>query len=282
MNPQCRTLKKLDKILIREAFMDKCQTANGMFLPYLISDHSPAILRLPNGMARRKKAFRLSNFVTDKKEFMPTVKKAWEVEVEGHMMYKVVKKMKLMKPCLNNLSWKDGNIFERVTKLRECLKNIQAEVDKYPHNEDIKVKSFKILSEYYEVMKDENNLLMQKAKIEWLKDGNRNTEFFHKIIKGRMHKGRIVLVCNEKGERFENDQVAKQFVKHFQEFLSKKDVATEMPKDIIVFPNKLSIEETVKMCKDVSEVEVKNAMFDIEDSKAPGPDGYPARFYKSA
>nr|GFA81220.1 hypothetical protein [Tanacetum cinerariifolium] len=97
-----------------------------------------------------------------------------------------------------------------------------------------------------------------------------------------MHKGRIVSVCNEKGERFENDQVAKKFVKHFQEFLGKKDVVTKMPKDGIVFPNKLSFKETVMMCKDVSEVEVKNGMFDIEDSKAPGPDGYTARFYKSA
>ncbi|GKB31996.1 RNA-directed DNA polymerase, eukaryota, reverse transcriptase zinc-binding domain protein [Tanacetum coccineum] len=242
MNEYAETLKKLDRILISEAFMDKFQTANGMFLPYLISDHSPTILRLPNGMAKRKKDFRFSNFVTDKKEFSPIVKKAWEVEVEGHMMYKVS---------------------------RDSLKNIQAEVDKYPHNEDIKVKSCKILSEYYEAMKDENNLLMQKAKIEWLKDGYRNTEFFHKIVKGRMHKGRIVSVCNEKGERFENDQVAEQFVKHFQWFLGKKDVVTEMPKDKIVFPNKLSIEETIKMCKNVSEVEVKNVMFEIEDSKAP-------------
>nr|GFC33625.1 RNA-directed DNA polymerase, eukaryota, reverse transcriptase zinc-binding domain protein [Tanacetum cinerariifolium] len=57
MNPRCKTLKKLDRILINEAFMDKFQTTNGMFLPYLISDHSLAIIRLPNGMARRKKAF---------------------------------------------------------------------------------------------------------------------------------------------------------------------------------------------------------------------------------
>nr|GEV96344.1 hypothetical protein [Tanacetum cinerariifolium] len=35
------------------------------------------------------------------------------------------------------------------------------------------------------------------------------------------------------------------------------------------------------MCKSVSEVEVKNAMFEIDDSKAPGPDRYTARFYKS-
>ncbi|GKF64098.1 hypothetical protein Tco_0187546 [Tanacetum coccineum] len=130
--------------------------------------------------------------------------------------------MKLMKNGLNKLSWKDGNIFERVTKLKVSLEDVQAEVDKYPHNEEIKAKSCKILSEYYEALKDENDLLMQKANIEWLKDGDRNTAFFHKIIKGRMHKGRIVSFCNEKGERFENDQVAEQFVKHFEQFLGKK------------------------------------------------------------
>ncbi|GJX50220.1 hypothetical protein Tco_0277065 [Tanacetum coccineum] len=111
---------------------------------FWISDHSPALLKLPN--------------------------EAWKVDIEGHMMYKIVKKMKLMK---------------------------------------------QVLKEYYDAIRDENNLLMQKAKIEWLKDGDRNTEFFHKIIKGRMHKGRIMTICNEKRERFENEKVAEQFVKHF-------------------------------------------------------------------
>nr|GEZ31567.1 RNA-directed DNA polymerase, eukaryota, reverse transcriptase zinc-binding domain protein [Tanacetum cinerariifolium]GFC10665.1 RNA-directed DNA polymerase, eukaryota, reverse transcriptase zinc-binding domain protein [Tanacetum cinerariifolium] len=41
-------------------------------------------------------------------------------------------------------------------------------------------------------------------------------------------------------------------------------------------------EEADKMCRDVTVVEVKNAMFVIEDSKAPGPDIYTTRFYKSA
>ncbi|GJR26775.1 RNA-directed DNA polymerase, eukaryota, reverse transcriptase zinc-binding domain protein [Tanacetum coccineum] len=249
-NPKCKTLKKLDRIIINEAFVDKFHNSSGIFLPYMISDHSPTVLKLPNGMEKRRKAFRFSNFVMDKKEFIPIVKKAWEVDIEGHMMYRVVKNMKLLKLSLNKLSWVNGNIFERVKKLRECLKEIQIEVDKNPHDEEIKAKSCKILSEYYDAMKDENNL--------------------------------IVSICNEKGERFENDKIVEQFVKHFQEFLGKKDVVTDLPTEEIVFSNKLSREEKANMCRGVSEVEVKNAMFEIEDSKAPGPDGFTVRFYKSA
>nr|GEX75200.1 hypothetical protein [Tanacetum cinerariifolium] len=41
-------------------------------------------------------------------------------------------------------------------------------------------------------------------------------------------------------------------------------------------------DEAQRMCRGVCEVEIKNAMFDIDDSKTPGPDGFTARFYKSA
>ncbi|GJT18465.1 RNA-directed DNA polymerase, eukaryota, reverse transcriptase zinc-binding domain protein [Tanacetum coccineum] len=45
-----------------------------------ILNHSSATLKIPNGLEKRRKAFRFSNFVTDKKEFSSTVKKgvSWE------------------------------------------------------------------------------------------------------------------------------------------------------------------------------------------------------------
>ncbi|GKD72322.1 RNA-directed DNA polymerase, eukaryota, reverse transcriptase zinc-binding domain protein [Tanacetum coccineum] len=269
-NPECRTLKKLDRIMSNEVFIDKYQQAHGVFPPYLISDHSPAVLNIPKAMRRKKGAFRFSNFITDKEEFLPIVKDAWSVDIEGHMMYQVVKKMKLMKPMLKKLSWKNGNVFDRVISLKEQLMRVQAEVDTMPHDKEVKERSCKILNDYNEAMRDEYTMLLQKAKVEWLKDGDRNTVFFHKIIKGRMHKSRVMTICNEKGERFENDGVAEEFLKHFQEFLGKRDEVIEIPSDRIVFPNKLSTEEADRMCRSVNEVEVKNAMFDIDDSKAPG------------
>lgn len=36
------------------------------------------------------------------------------------------------------------------------------------------------------------------------------------------------------------------------------------------------------MIQEVTDQEIKAAMFDIEDEKAPGPDGFTAKFYKKA
>ncbi|GKE07344.1 RNA-directed DNA polymerase, eukaryota, reverse transcriptase zinc-binding domain protein [Tanacetum coccineum] len=72
-NPECKTLKKLDRVMVSEEFMDKYPNSHGIFLPYIISDHSPAILLIPNGGSKKKRAFRFSNFITEKEEFYPTV-----------------------------------------------------------------------------------------------------------------------------------------------------------------------------------------------------------------
>nr|GEY48047.1 hypothetical protein [Tanacetum cinerariifolium] len=56
-NPKCKTLKKLDRIMTNEAFMEKFPSSHGVFLPYLIFDHSHVVLKMPNGMEKRRKAF---------------------------------------------------------------------------------------------------------------------------------------------------------------------------------------------------------------------------------
>ncbi|GJY87461.1 RNA-directed DNA polymerase, eukaryota, reverse transcriptase zinc-binding domain protein [Tanacetum coccineum] len=101
------TLKKLDRIMVNEDFIDRFQQAHGIFLPYMIFDHSPIVVNIPNGVQKRKGSFRLSNFITDKKDFLPTLK--------------------------------NGNAFENVEKLRLEVKKCQNDVDKFPHNESIKV-----------------------------------------------------------------------------------------------------------------------------------------------
>ena len=136
-------------------------------------------------------------------------------------MFKLVKKLKALKRHMKNLSWSFDNLHQRVVDWREKLKIAQINVDKDPHNSSLKKDEADTLHEYKVAVQDEEKFLMQKAKIDWLSDGDRNSKFFHAVVKGKVHRSRIEVICNEQGERVEGNRVAEQFVKHFQDFLWK-------------------------------------------------------------
>ncbi|GKC90122.1 hypothetical protein Tco_1150771 [Tanacetum coccineum] len=162
------------------------------------------------------------------------------------------------------------------------LKEWQSKLDNDPFNAEIRKEETNILHEYREALSDENKLLKQKAKIEWLKEGDKNTTFFHKVVKGRKHLSRIESICNEDGRRFYGDDIPGQFVKHFKQFLGMESNTQPMEDNGDMFINKLSKEEANGMIHQVTDLEIKQAMFDIDNDKAPSPDGFTSCFLKMA
>nr|GEW14982.1 RNA-directed DNA polymerase, eukaryota, reverse transcriptase zinc-binding domain protein [Tanacetum cinerariifolium] len=67
-NPNSSIMKKLDRIMINEEFLQQFQNAHGMFLPSVISDHSPDVVTIPEGLKKRR-SFRFVNYIADKDEF---------------------------------------------------------------------------------------------------------------------------------------------------------------------------------------------------------------------
>ncbi|GJT84544.1 hypothetical protein Tco_1066261 [Tanacetum coccineum] len=100
-------------------------------------------------------------------------------------------------------------------------------------------------------MKDEENLLFQKAKIKWLSVGDRNNAYFNKVLKSRNHKSRIHQVRDNDGNMFQGNVVAGQFVKHFQEFLGSDVPVKDFEASCHLIKRKLSIDATNFMVKDV-------------------------------
>ncbi|GKD15510.1 RNA-directed DNA polymerase, eukaryota, reverse transcriptase zinc-binding domain protein, partial [Tanacetum coccineum] len=106
LNPQNSVLKKLDRAMVNEELLNHFPDANAIFLPYMVSDHSPVVVRFPYSFDKKKKAFRFANFITERDNFLPTVAAGWKIKVHGHKMYKLVKKMKALKHKLKEISWK--------------------------------------------------------------------------------------------------------------------------------------------------------------------------------
>ncbi|XP_071698715.1 uncharacterized protein [Rutidosis leptorrhynchoides] len=234
-NPNCSILRKLDRIMCNETFISTFPQAYGVFLPFLVSDHSPAVLNVPNGISRRKKSFRFMNHVANK-----------------------------------------------VQELKEKLVECQTAVEKSPHDPVLRKDASDILVLYELAKKDESTVLKQKAKIKWLSEGDRNTKFFHSILKGRKQKSRIDNVCDEHGNNYTGTQVGEQFVNHFRDFLGNSSQCMHIDKLGDIFHTRLNDVEALDMVCPISDEEIKRAMFDIDEDKAAGPDGYTSCFFKKA
>nr|GFC81253.1 hypothetical protein [Tanacetum cinerariifolium] len=113
-----------------------------------------------------------------------------------------------MKRPLRYLNKKNGNVHDKVKILREDLKKVQAELDKDPKNYKLKEDEMFLNNAYREAALDEEKVLIQKSKVNLLKEGDHNTAFFQNMMKGRKNKSRIVCVKDYMGNEFYDEEVA--------------------------------------------------------------------------
>nr|GEV80746.1 RNA-directed DNA polymerase, eukaryota, reverse transcriptase zinc-binding domain protein [Tanacetum cinerariifolium] len=200
----------------------------------------------------------------------------------GYYMYKVVKKLKSLKSPLNKLGWSKGNLFKRIKDLRLKLKDVQTAIDADPHNQYLRFNKAKLVEEFYEAKAEEEKLLYQQAKIKWLCEGDKNSSFFHIVLKGRKSKSNVNSIIDNEGVMHEREQIPQEFIKHFQEFLGTKYLVQDIKSDETLFKESLKTKDAEKMISMFLNKEIKDSLFDINDSKAPGFDGFSSPFFKKA
>nr|GEX05767.1 DNA-directed DNA polymerase [Tanacetum cinerariifolium] len=110
-------LKKLDRIIGNLDFVNKFPGAYALFQPYRISNHSPAVLKMPSLSVAKPKPFKFYNFLAHKDKFSEVVASTWCNQISGHAMFQVTQKMKLLKKPLRKLLHDQGNLHERVDRL---------------------------------------------------------------------------------------------------------------------------------------------------------------------
>ncbi|GKG12686.1 hypothetical protein Tco_0346923, partial [Tanacetum coccineum] len=72
------------------------------------------------------------------------------------------------------------------------------------------------------------------------------------------------------------------FVSHFKKFFGTCDVVFPIDDPGNLFTKKLDDEAAMDLIKLVSDYEIKAVLFDIDDNKASGLDGYSSKFFKVA
>ena len=116
-----------------------------------------------------------------------------------------------------------------------------------------------------------------KSREIWLKEGDKNTKFFHKMANAHSRRNQLNRIKVNERCLTEESEIKEEVGRNFQELLI--DPGDWKPSiDGLIF-ERLEVRDVERLEKPFSEEEVFEALADYCGEKAPGPDDFSMAFW---
>ena len=180
---------RLDRFLISNQWEDHFSAITQSALPRMVSDHSPIVLEA-GGFSSGKSPFRFENMWVKIDGFKDLVKIWWNgYSIEGYSSHYIAKKLKALKKDLK--IWNKevvGNVSSNRAEAFAHLQCWEAKEKENPLNpRDMEAKNL-ALKDYKIWALMEETSWKQKSREIWLREGDKNTKYFHKMANARARK----------------------------------------------------------------------------------------------
>ncbi|KAL6181023.1 hypothetical protein ACLB2K_047681 [Fragaria x ananassa] len=132
------------------------------------------------------------------------------------------------------------------------------------------------------LLTQEETFWRQRAKVTWLRDGDRNISFFHRKASNRKRKNTLKGLYDVNGEWVEDDEGVAQVVSsYFQHMFTAENVDIEaMETTLAALTPCVTASMNEELCAPYSQDEIKCALFQVYPTKSPGPDAMPPLFFQ--
>jgi hypothetical protein len=265
---------RLDQVVADNAWRNMFAEAHVKHMVSPCSDHLPIVLncikesgpRIRSNTARYEVMWERDASLTER------VETAWSQAGPKSDLGQV--SAGLSKVMTELQSWskeKFGNVAKQLEKSRtrlEELMNMNADRGEIRKETDT----------MNELLYREEMMWMQRSRVDWLREGDRNTKFFHSRAVWRARKNRIKRLCDDDGTWHENHASMGRVATSYFQKLFTADPSLNADPIIQLIEPKVGDEINGKLCADFSDKEIADALFQIGPLKAPGKDGFPARF----
>ncbi|XP_012850055.1 PREDICTED: uncharacterized protein LOC105969825 [Erythranthe guttata] len=253
------------------------ESPSGTHLSRTWSDHAPLLVSSAASSSRPPASFRFQHMWIRHATFRQIVEQVWDFPCAQTGMHRLHTKLRRLK---QKLQWWNWNVFGDVFKNKERAEAavLEAEhiydLDRSPEN---RANLKKATAELTLMLNIEEDFWKQKAACRWATDGERNSKFFHSLVKKKRCVNRIHSISHGDLVLTSAQEIKDSGVDFFSKLLTN-DMPSLLPVDESLFSAPQRDFSSVSTRPSVEEI--KDAVFGICRDSASGPDGYSSLFYQ--
>ncbi|KAM0896212.1 hypothetical protein ACQ4PT_023338 [Festuca glaucescens] len=226
-------------------------------------NQSDQIHRLPVQMA-----FRYEAMWCRAEDYGATVEQAWEARPAGakpvHSAWDAMHHMAGFLQKWSKISF--GAVRRNIQRLERSLKMLRQSAI----CQEVLEKERDLERQLCELFEREEIMAKQRSRVEWLKEGDRNTAFFHARASARKKNNRIDSLVRDDGSKCDDVEGIKGMVHEFYEQLFTSEVIPSMEEVLEAILAKVSDQMNEHLCSPYSDEEIRSALFQMGPTKAPG------------
>nr|GMD42193.1 uncharacterized protein LOC109184888 [Ipomoea batatas] len=278
-----RVKAKLDRVLIDPLWANGNYTCSVEFKEFnCISNHCPMLIKLFNSCVATNRPFKFFNMWLSHHSFQHILLESWNNYISGTSQYQFVQPLKALKGPLKRLNKEEfGHIAERAIRANTEYSQFATTFDVITATEEDRTKLSDLQKRASFLAEAERQFVSQKLKFKVLIDGDKGSKYFHDLIKRSNRDKSITCILDHHGQHTTSlAQVGAIFVEHFEDLFGSARARTTCNPVFLSNGPLFDSSQHDQLCKDVTNEEIKDALFAINDQKAPGPDGYSAAFFK--
>ncbi|KAI0496381.1 hypothetical protein KFK09_022697 [Dendrobium nobile] len=242
-------------------------------LPRIASDHCPILLNLNSSSPKISKSFKFENIWASYPASYSVVQNVWNRKSVGSPSDILITKMRR---TMNSLYFWSRSKHQNLEQLKDNLKKEILQLqEKEARNgslssEEICLLKFKI-GELNSTLARLSTWWKQRAKVNWINEGDQNSKFFHSFASAMRNANFIANIKDELGILVDKqNEIEEVQIKYFRNKWSDKNcILTDWPEN----RNCLDNEDILLLSNEFSIDEVEEALKGTSDCIAPGEDG---------